>query len=210
MHRRDKTGHLSVCDHPLHRPLVFEETDAKSFCHSGGAGCFSTPTDYCRKRLSQNSPLTTIFSLTYNITLEILAVLLNDGTSPTTGKQLLQKSTVDEMFRNQIEHLPSLTEKRFPDAKPELTNPSIGTYPTVEGDRQGWGLSFLISGGKTGRSLSTAHWTGLPNLFWWCDREQGVAGIVCTQILPFGDRHSFKLWTDVETGVYKGIGRGKL
>ncbi|KAJ5812349.1 beta-lactamase/transpeptidase-like protein [Penicillium riverlandense] len=141
---------------------------------------------------------------------EILAVLLNDGTSPTTGKQLLQKSTVNEMFRNQIAHLPPLTEKPFPDAKPELTNPSVGVYPTVEGDRQGWGLSFLISGGNTGRSLSTAHWTGLPNMFWWCDREQGVAGIVCTQILPFGDRHSFKLWLDVETEVYKGIGRGKL
>lgn len=26
---------------------------------------------------------------------------------------------------------------------------------------------------------------GLPNLFWWCDRENGVAGIIATQILPF-------------------------
>lgn len=143
-------------------------------------------------------------TLTYNTNPEILAVLLNDGTSPTTGKQLLQKSTVDEMFRNQIAHLPSLTEKQFLDAKPELVNPAVGLYPTVEGDRQGWGLSFLISGGNTGRSLSTAQWSGLPNLFWWCDRDQGIAGIVCTQILPFGDGHTFKLWLDVETGVYDG------
>jgi CubicO group peptidase (beta-lactamase class C family) len=149
-----------------------------------------------------------LLTITYNP--EILAVLLNDGTSPSTGKQLLKKSTVDEMFRNQIPHLPSLTEKPFPDAKPELTNASVGAYPTVEGDRQGWGLSFLISGGNSGRSLSTAHWTGLPNVFWWCDRDQGIAGIVCTQILPFGDRHSFKLWLDVEEGVYKGLERGKL
>lgn len=55
MHQRDKTGQLSVRDHLLHRPLVFDENDAKSFCYSGGAGGFSTPADYCRKRLSRNS-----------------------------------------------------------------------------------------------------------------------------------------------------------
>jgi len=26
----------------------------------------------------------------------------------------------------------------------------------------------------------------LANLFWWCDREKGVAGMVASQILPFG------------------------
>lgn len=38
---------------------------------------------------------------------EILATLLNDGTSPTTGKQILKKETVDEMMRNQIEQFPN-------------------------------------------------------------------------------------------------------
>lgn len=36
---------------------------------------------------------------------------------------------------------------------------------------------------------------GLPNLFWWCDRENGVAGIIATQILPFcGKVFDFNVW----------------
>jgi hypothetical protein len=35
---------------------------------------------------------------------------------------------------------------------------------------------------------------GWPNLWWWADREKGVAGMVCTQILPFADVKVFELW----------------
>jgi len=132
-------------------------------------------------------------------------MLLNDGTSPNTGKQLLKKSTVDEMFRNQIEDLPPLSEKYMGDAKPDLTNASVGLHPTVAGDRQGWGLTCLLSGGATGRSVRTAQWSGLPNLYWWCDRENGVAGMICAQVLPFGDAQVAQLYRDVEAAVYKGL-----
>ena len=40
--------------------------------------------------------------------------------------------------------------------------------------------------GPTGRGRGTGWWAGLPNLFWWCDREKGVGGIIASQILPFG------------------------
>jgi hypothetical protein len=36
-----------------------------------------------------------------------IATLLNNGTSPTTGKQILKKETVDEMFSNQIPDMPN-------------------------------------------------------------------------------------------------------
>ena len=37
--------------------------------------------------------------------------------------------------------------------------------------------------------------TGLPNLFWWWDRENGIAGIIATQILPFcGKIPDLKIW----------------
>ncbi|OGE51217.1 hypothetical protein PENARI_c014G10445 [Penicillium arizonense] len=184
MHQRDPTGRIHSRDHLLRLPLIMDdESDMKSFFNSGGAGCFSTPQDYC----------------------QILAVLLNDGTSPSTGSQLLKKSTVDEMFRNQLENLPPLAEKVIPNAKADLTNSSTGLHPTVAGDRQGWGLTFMLSGGSTGRSIRTAQWSGLPNLFWWCDRENGVAGMICTQILPFGDAKVFQLYQDVEAGVYRGL-----
>ncbi|OQD77806.1 hypothetical protein PENDEC_c002G05549 [Penicillium decumbens] len=184
MHQRDSNGRVHPRDHLLRRPLTVEtESDLKSLFYSGGAGCYSTPEDYC----------------------QILAMLLNDGTSPSTGKQLLKKSTVDEMFRNQIEDLPPLSEKYMGDAKPDLTNDSVGLHPTVAGDRQGWGLTFLLSGGATGRSVRTAQWSGLPNLYWWCDRENGLAGMICAQVLPFGDAQVAQLYQDVEAAVYKGL-----
>ncbi len=31
-------------------------------------------------------------------------------------------------------------------------------------------------------------WAGLPNLFWWADREKGVGGMVASQILPFAGK----------------------
>jgi CubicO group peptidase (beta-lactamase class C family) len=136
---------------------------------------------------------------------DILAVLLNNGICSRTGKQLLKKETVDEMFSNHIPHLRPLSEKHMPSSKPDLTNSGTGLQPTVKGDRQGWGLSFLLSGGATGRSMSTAQWSGLPNLRWWCDRENGVAGIICTQILPFGDAQIFQLAQDVEAEIYNGL-----
>ncbi|GAB1198514.1 hypothetical protein APSETT444_007837 [Aspergillus pseudonomiae] len=185
LHQRTTDGQLSVRDHLLRRAMtVKSESDIKSYFNSGGAGCFSTAEDYS----------------------QILAVLLNNGTSPTTGKQLLKKETVDEMFRNQIENLPPLSEKHFPDAKADLSHSSIGIHPTVEGDRQGWGLTFLLSGGSTGRSIGTAQWSGIANLRWWCDREKGVAGFICSQVLPYGDKQLFQLSQAVETEVYKGLG----
>ncbi|KAJ5752537.1 hypothetical protein N7520_009454 [Penicillium odoratum] len=186
MHHRDLKGRIWPRDHLLRRALTAEsKSELESYFNSGGAGCFSTPEDYC----------------------QILAVLLNGGTSPTTRSQLLKQETVDAMFCDQIAHLPPLCEKYLSDAKPDLAGSSTGLHPTVAGDRQGWGLTFLLSGGSTGRSVRTAQWSGLPNLFWWCDRDNGIAGMVCAQILPFGDAKVWNLFQDVEDLVYKGIVR---
>lgn len=136
---------------------------------------------------------------------EILATLLNDGTSPKTGAQLLQKSTVDLMFTNQIPQFPHFGHQGIPDAKPWLTNPLPDLYPAPKEEGQGWGLTFMLSGGYTGRSKGTAWWAGLPNLWWWCDREHGVAGLVCTQILPFADAKVLGLWAKLEADVYQGL-----
>ncbi|KAL1959935.1 hypothetical protein VTO42DRAFT_603 [Malbranchea cinnamomea] len=182
MHSRAPNGQLSGRDHLLRRPLIVSsEAEVKNCLNSGGAGCFAKPQEYC----------------------QILATLLNDGTSPTTGAQILQKSTVDEMFKNQIPEFPNFGRQSIPAAKPDLTNPIQVLYP---GDGpQGWGLTFMICGGATGRSEGTGWWAGLPNLFWWCDREKGVAGMICSQILPFGDPQVLGLWADLEATVYKAL-----
>lgn len=181
MNARAPGGQLSPRDHPLHRPLVAStEDEIKSCVNSGGAGCFAKPREYC----------------------QILATLLNDGKSPTTGAQILKKATVDEMFKNQIARFPDFGRQGIPPAKSDLTNAIPDLYP---GKNQGWGLTFMISDGPTGRSNGTVHWAGLPNLYWWCDREQGVAGIIASQILPFADGQVLGLWVKFESGVYSGL-----
>lgn len=135
----------------------------------------------------------------------VLTVLLNDGTCPITGGKLLAKATVDEMFRNSIPNLPQFGRQGITSAKAELTNPLADLYPTEDGSPQGWGLSFMLTGGATGRSAHTGWWAGLANLFWWADRDNSVAGLVCTQILPFGDPQALGLWFKIEAGVYEAL-----
>ena len=140
---------------------------------------------------------------------EILAVLLNNGTCPRTGVQILKQETVDEMFTNQIPQFPDFGRKLIPAVKPDLAGEIDEFYEVSGNPPQGWGLTFMLSNsGATGRSKSTAHWAGIANIWWWCDREKGVAGMVATQILPFGDDKVHDLWEEIETEVYKGLEQG--
>ncbi|KIV86035.1 hypothetical protein PV11_01676 [Exophiala sideris] len=183
MNARTLDGQLHPRDHLLHRPLVVETEQEIATCiNSGGAGAFALPREYC----------------------QILATLLNNGTSPITGAQILKKETVDMMFENQIPSFPHFGKQGIPAAKSDLTNTIPDLYP---GSQQGWGLTFMLSDGPTGRSSGTGHWAGLPNLYWWCDRAQGVAGMICSQILPFADPQVLGLWVELESGVYSGLGK---
>ncbi|KAE9374935.1 beta-lactamase/transpeptidase-like protein [Stipitochalara longipes BDJ] len=188
MNQRNLNGSLTSRDHLLRRPLVVESVEEISSCfNSGGAGCFAKPRDYC----------------------QILATLLNNGTSPTTGAQILTEATVEEIFRNQIKAFPSFGRQGIPAAKPDLTNAILDLYPVPGNPAQGWGLTMMLSnGGATGRSTSAGFWAGLPNLWWWCDREKGVAGIICTQILPFADSKVLGMWVDIESKIYAALGAG--
>lgn len=110
------------------------------------------------------------------------------------------------MFRNQIPQFPNFGRQVIPPSKPDLTNRLPDLYPN-EGDApQGWGLTFMLPySGATGRSREAGNWAGLANLFWWCDREKGVAGMVATQVLPFGDAQVLGLWGQTEANVYQGL-----
>ncbi|KAG0652015.1 methylbutanoyltransferase, partial [Hyphodiscus hymeniophilus] len=186
MSQRAPDGTLTTREHLLLAPLNAEpgSPEQKSILNSAGAGCFAAPREYVR----------------------IIATLLNDGTSPTTGKQILKPETVKTMFENQIPQLPNFAREGLQAAIPELTNEIPELYPQPHDQAQGWGLTFMltISEGATGRGGNTGWWAGLPNLFWWADRERGVGGMVASQILPFGDPQVMGLWAQVEAAVYQG------
>lgn len=118
---------------------------------------------------------------------EILSTLLNDGVSPTTSARILSEASIKEMFTNQIPQFPDFGRRGIPAAKPDLTNPIPDMYPQPTEQPQGWGLTFMmtIHPGAIGRGTNTAWWAGLANLYWWCDREKGIAGMCASQLLPF-------------------------
>ncbi|WPB03802.1 uncharacterized protein RHO25_008446 [Cercospora beticola] len=170
-------------DHIYREPIIAEtaEERAKLF-HSGGAGLYAKPAEY----------------------VQVLAALLNDGVSPKTGQRILQKSTIDEMWKNQIPQWPDFARQGIPDAKKEQTNPIPQLYPQDGNPPQGWGLSMMLTQepGATGRGRNTGWWAGIANLFWWCDREKGVAGMIASQCMPFCDPNVLGAWVNCEAAVY--------
>jgi CubicO group peptidase (beta-lactamase class C family) len=190
MNVRKSDGTFTFRDqHILGLPLrVEKQEEIDNFFCSGGGGCFSTPSDYA----------------------QILATFLNDGTSPTTGKQILKKQSVDEMFQNHIPELPDFGRVPIPAARAEFTNPLPELYPVEGNPPQGHGITMMFSnGGPTGRSKGTGFWAGLANCWWWCDRENGVAGVIAAQIIPFGDLNVLQMWFQVEGAVYQALKGGK-
>ncbi|KAK7726592.1 hypothetical protein SLS63_007561 [Diaporthe eres] len=185
MNHRENDGTLRPRDHLARLPAAVSSKEEAERCfNSGGGGMFAQPREYCK----------------------ILAVLLNDGKCPKTGAEILKPSTITEMFTNQIPNFPDFGRQPIPAAKPDQTNFIPELYPLPGNPPQGWGLTFMISGGgATGRSRDTVHWAGLANCWWWADRENGVAGLVATQILPFADFPVLKLWADIEKEVYVGL-----
>ena len=169
MSQRAPDGTLTPREHLLRMPLITEPGSAeqRSILNSAGAGCFAQPAEYTK----------------------LISCLLNNGTSPTTGAKILESKTVDLMFSNQIPGMPDFGRQGIEPAIPELTNRITELYPQGK-EPQGWGLTFMltIEEGATGRGRNTGWWAGLPNLFWWADREKGVGGIVASQIVPFGGK----------------------
>ncbi|GAB1193235.1 hypothetical protein APSETT444_002438 [Aspergillus pseudonomiae] len=190
MHQRDKDGTAKVTDHLYRYPLLpcKPGMEAQRFC-MGGAGCFGKPIEYCK----------------------IIATLLNDGTDPRTGTQLLRPETVkgkkdpspQKMFTDQIPDMPRYCNEYTPSGKPLLANP-CPLVPCDDDLTEGWGLSFSLSHRKspTGRAAGSGSWEGLANLFWFADRENGVGAIIASQILPYGDLQVLGCMEEVEKMIY--------
>jgi CubicO group peptidase (beta-lactamase class C family) len=186
MHQRFPDGTIEEREHLYRRPLTAQTPeDQDRLFNSGGAGCFARPTDY----------------------VQILSVLLNQGVHARTGHRLLQASTVDTMYENQVPQWPDFARQGIEAANKNLTVAIPELYPQEGNPPQGWGLTFFLNlkSRATGSGKNTAWWAGLSNLFWWADREKGVAGMIASQILPFGDLKVMESWFACEKAIYDGI-----
>ncbi len=114
------------------------------------------------------------------------------------GAQVLKPETVALMSQNAMG---DVNVRRLPAIVPTLTN----SVDFIDGMK--WGLTFLINPQPlaTGRSAGSLAWAGLMNSYYWIDPVKKITGVYATQILPFCDVKSLKLFQDFETEVYKAI-----
>ena len=52
------------------------------------------------------------------------------------------------------------------------------------------------------RAAGTWSWAGLFNTYFWVDPVRGVAGVLLTQLLPFGDHAVLDLFEQFERAIY--------
>lgn len=138
--------------------IPFEVPQDPEF-HMGGGGLYGTAPDYLR----------------------FCRMVLNGGV--LDGARILSPETVAELGRNQIG---DLAAGNLVSALPASSN-DAEFFP---GMKKRWSLAFLINeqdapGG--GRSAGSLAWAGLGNTYYWIDPKRDLAGVIVTQILPFGD-----------------------
>jgi CubicO group peptidase (beta-lactamase class C family) len=143
---------------------------------SGGGGLYSTAPDYGR----------------------FLRMLLNGGT--LDGRTVLAVETVRGLSEVQTgAHRAGVWKSAMPNLSLD-----VDLYPQM---LTGHGLATVVTPQATaeGRSAGSLTWAGLGNTYYWADPAAGKAGVLMTQLLPFGDPEVLDLLRALERGAY---GRG--
>ena len=158
------------------KPMADFELPQEPEVHMGGHGLHSTVQDYCR----------------------FIRMWLNDGMGPNV--RVLKKETVLMAVQN---GLGDKKIKGLPGVIPSLSN-YAEFFP---GMPKSWALTFMINDedAPTGRPAGALGWAGLPNLFYWIDRQNGIGGFWATQIFPFADPTSVGGYLDFEKAVYDNV-----
>lgn len=128
--------------------------------YNAGAGLFSTFHDYA----------------------QFIRCILNNGT--LNKHQILKKSTIDDMFTNQIGDL--LTTFEDPtSAYPFLVNSETKFFAP---NKFGLGWAIDQTGRKEIRNAGAAYWSGIANTYYTIDRKNGKAFLFFSNTLPAGNK----------------------
>jgi methyl acetate hydrolase len=138
---------------------------------------------------------------------QIMAMILNKGTSASTGAQILKPATVSEyLFQDQ---LPKGAERS------ELGRIVSSTIPMMSNNgswlpetKLGWSCGFMTNEEDVpgGRKKGSGFWAGLGNLYYWIDPTSGIAGMIGTSLMPFLDGEILSLFESMERVAYGGDG----
>ena len=139
---------------------------------AGGHGLYSTPRDYIRFERA----------------------LLRGG--ELDGVRILQESTVEQAFANQIGDLD------VPEEVPTADPASSCTWRPGPGWKWGYGLLVNTSDRPGMRRAGSGAWAGLCNTQFWIDREGGVCASIYSNFLPFITPEAVQLYEDFERAVY--------
>ena len=114
------------------------------------------------------------------------------------GAPILKPETVALMGRNHIGDIDVGPLKTF---LPKLSN-DVELFPGIP---KKWGLSFLLNTRDVPgrRRAGTLTWAGLRNTYYWIDPTAKIAGLILTQMLPFGDHAVLDLYDAFETEIYR-------
>ncbi len=140
--------------------------------YAGGHGLHSTPHDYVKFQ----------------------RVLLGGG--ELDGTRILQESTVDAAFTNQIGDL------EFPASIRAADPASSADFNAGPGHKWGYGLLLNTEDAPGRRRAGSGAWAGLCNTQFWVDRTAGITGAVYTQSLPFVVPAVLQVYVDFETALY--------
>jgi methyl acetate hydrolase len=142
---------------------------------AAGHGLYSTPRDYMRFQRA----------------------LLGGGA--LEGTQILERSTVDAAFSNQIGDLD------FPAAIP--TADPTATYDFNAGPGYKWGYGLLLNTEQIPgmRAAGSGAWAGLLNTHFWVDPTTGITGALYSQFLPFVPEAAMTLYADFERALYASL-----
>ncbi len=139
---------------------------------AGGHGLHSTPRDYLRFQQA----------------------LLHDGAFE--GTKILEPSTVDAAFTNQIGELD------FPPAIPTADPASTYEFNLGPGYKFGYGLLLNTEDIPGHRRAWSGAWAGLCNTHFWVDRTAGITGAIYSQFLPFVPPAALQMYADFEAAIY--------
>lgn len=139
----------------------------------GGGGLYSSAPDYMR----------------------FLRMILNNG--ELDGARILTPETVALLRQNQIG---DLRAGRMNSIMPELS----GQFDLLPDQHTQWSYGFLINPekGPNGRAAGSLAWAGIANCYYWIDPANGLAAILLSQLLPFGDEKILEALGAVERYTY--------